>query len=124
MSNKILMVDDTPIYRSQMQMFLSIYKFTVFTAVDGLDALKKIESDSLAKPFDLVITDVEMPNMNGFELLATLKKKYPKLPVIMLTTLEKESHMQKAEKLGADFYIVKPFSKEKIDEALDKIGFK
>jgi two-component system chemotaxis sensor kinase CheA len=118
------MVDDTPIYRSQMQMFLSIYKFEVFTAVDGLDALKKLEADSLAKPFDLVITDVEMPNMNGFELLATLKKKYPKLPVIILTTLEKESHIQKAEKLGSDFYIVKPFSKGKIDEALGKIGFK
>lgn len=123
MSKKILMVDDTLIYRSQMQMFLTMYKFEVFTAIDGFDALKKLEADSLAKPFDLIITDVEMPNMNGFELLATIKKKYPKIPVIILTTLEKENHIQRAEKLGADFYIVKPFSKEKIDEALTKIGF-
>ena len=46
MSKKILMVDDTAIYRTQMQLFLSLYKFQVFLAVDGLDALKKMENET------------------------------------------------------------------------------
>jgi DNA-binding response OmpR family regulator len=119
MSKKILMVDDTAIYRTQMQLFLSLYKFQVFLAVDGLDALKKMENET----FDLVISDVEMPNMNGFELLASIKRKNASMPVIMLTTLDKDVHIEKAKKLGADFYIVKPFTKEKIEEALKSIGF-
>ncbi len=113
------MVDDTAIYRTQMQMFLSLYKFDVFIAVDGLDALKKMEHET----YDLIISDIEMPNMNGFELLSTIKKKTPKMPVIMLTTLDKEVLIEKAKKLGADFYIVKPFTKEKIDDALKELLF-
>ena len=119
MSKKILVVDDTAVYRTQMKMFLTMYNFEVDVAIDGLDALKKMELNT----YDFVFSDVEMPNMNGFELLSSIKRKYPQVPVCMLTTLDKEVHIEKAKTLGAKFYIVKPFSKDKIDKALTAIGF-
>ena len=53
----------------------------------------------------------------------SFEQKNASMPVIMLTTLDKDVHIEKAKKLGADFYIVKPFTKEKIEEALKSIGF-
>ena len=117
MKKKVLIVDDIAMYRNMLQMFLTFAKFDCVLAVDGLDALRKLEKDK----FDLVISDVEMPNMNGFELLVNIKKKLPSLPVIMLTTLDNTVYIDKARKLGASHYIVKPYTKEKIEAALIKV---
>ena len=90
-------------------------------AEDGLEAKKLLENEN----FDLVVSDIEMPNMNGFELLSFIKKseKHKGTPVIMLSSLDSPDVLDKCKKLGAVSYMVKPFTKEKFEAALSPLGF-
>lgn len=115
---KVLVVDDMEMNVNLVKSFLTILGFDVLTASDGMAGLEVLK----ANPVDLVFSDVEMPNMNGFEFLRNIKKTNPSLPVIMLTTLDKQEHLDRAEKLGASAYIVKPFTAEKVKAALSKAG--
>lgn len=117
---RVLVVDDMEINRSMIKTFISLLGFDVETANDGLEALRK----ATVSAFDAIFSDVEMPNVNGFELLARLKKNpaTKSIPVIMLTTLDKDEHVNKARQLGAAHYIVKPFNKDKILNALRSVG--
>ena len=118
---KILVVDDVEANRSRIKTFLFMMHFDVDMAEDGLAAKKLIET----KTFDLVISDIEMPNMNGFELLAWIKGRPDSkaLPVVMLSSLDSPEVLQRCTKLGAAAYMVKPFTKEKIEASLAKAGF-
>ncbi len=88
-------------------------------AEDGVQALSKLKS----QPFDFVVSDINMPNMNGFDLLkairadATLKH----LPVLMVTAEAKKEDIVLAAQSGASGYIVKPFTKGTLEEKLQKI---
>jgi len=117
---RALVVDDIETNRTMLKTFLFFKHFEVEMAADGLEAKRLLE----AKPFDLVVSDIEMPNMNGFELLAWIKKDAArsKVPVIMLSSLEDPDVLARCRKLGAADYIVKPFTKEKVDAALAKAG--
>jgi CheY-like chemotaxis protein len=119
---RALVVDDVETNRTMLKTFLFFKHFEVELAADGLEAKRLLE----AKGFDLVVSDIEMPNMNGFELLSWIKKgALPRagIPVIMLSSLEDPEVLARCRRLGSIDYVVKPFTKEKIDAALGKAGF-
>lgn len=102
---KILLVDDNPKYIEDV---LPFYGYEVTCALDGYQAIKILESGGC---FDLILLDVMMPNMNGWETLKVIRNtpSYENIPVIMLTAVNDEQKMVTGLKIGADDYIVKPF---------------
>jgi two-component system chemotaxis response regulator CheY len=88
-------------------------------AEDGQVAFQKLQTGH----FDCVITDINMPNMNGFELLEAIKEdeKLKSTPVLMITAEASKDDVIKAAKLGASAYIVKPFSKAILEEKIHKL---
>lgn len=103
---RILIVDDNPKYLKDV---LPMYGYEIAVATDGLQALKALANKN--ERFDLVILDVMMPNMDGWETLKSIRnnKEFEDLPVIMLTALDSEQKQISGLKFGADDYVVKPF---------------
>ncbi len=118
MNKHVLIVDDSPTVRKFVSVSLSMQGFSVVAACDGMDALEKLPQSR----FDLVITDLNMPNMDGFELIKALRENpdYKDLPVIILTSLGDEANKEQGAKLGVNSYVVKPFSLEKIQYEVSK----
>jgi two-component system chemotaxis response regulator CheY len=118
MKRVILVVDDSPTVRKFVSVSLAMQGFTVVTACDGMDALEKLPKSNV----DLVITDLNMPNMDGFELIRTLRESdaYRELPVIILSSLSDQSSKELGGELGVTSYLVKPFSLEKIQYEVSK----
>lgn len=108
MAKKILVVDDSITVRQQVGMALSQAGFEILEAADGQDGLSAIEKES---HLALVICDVNMPRMNGLEMLEAVKAKpaHADLKVIMLTTEGQAELVDRAKKAGAKGWIVKPF---------------
>jgi DNA-binding response OmpR family regulator len=102
--SKILMVDDDAHIRELVRVFLQNDGFEVIEAVDGVDALSKLDSVKA----DLAVIDVMMPNMDGWELCQELKATFD-IPVLMLTAKGETSQKLKGFQLGTDDYLVKPF---------------
>ena len=102
----VLLVDDNSKYLKDA---LPFYGYEVTTAFDGIQALKELANKS--KNFDIVLLDIMMPNMNGWQTLKEIRsnEKTKHLPVIMLTAVNEEEKMVAGLKIGADDYIVKPF---------------
>ena len=102
----ILVVDDNPKYLADA---LPMYGYDVTTAEDGIEALKILteKEDS----FDLILLDVMMPNMDGWDTLKAIRsnKKIKYIPVIMITAVSEDQKIVSGLKIGADDYIVKPF---------------
>jgi two-component system chemotaxis response regulator CheY len=88
-------------------------------AEDGVAALQKLKNGS----FDFVVSDINMPNMNGFELLAAIRAEpaLSKLPVLMITAEARKEDIVLAAQNGASGYIVKPFTKATLEEKVGKI---
>jgi DNA-binding response OmpR family regulator len=105
MSKRILIVDDEPRYLRLLEANLKTEGYTVVTAADGLQA---IESFS-AQPVDLVLLDVMMPRLDGFGACQRIRQ-FSNVPIIMLTAKGEEQDRVKGLDLGADDYLVKPFS--------------
>lgn len=103
---KILVVDDEDRMRKLVRDFLVRNDFLVVEAEDGEEALRKFFDD---KNIKLIILDVMMPKMNGWEVLETIRK-YSQVPVIMLTAKSEERDELRGFELGVDEYITKPFS--------------
>jgi DNA-binding NtrC family response regulator len=104
-SMKILLVEDDPLLREELQRGLTeIGGYSVEAASNGLEAIQKIEVDV----FDLVLTDVKMPGMDGFELLRIIKSTRPEAGVILITGYGSIETAVEAMKIGADDYITKP----------------
>jgi two-component system chemotaxis response regulator CheY len=118
MSQVVLAVDDSATVRKFVSVSLSMQGFQVITASDGMDALEKLPQQQV----DLVITDLNMPNMDGFELIRALREnpQYKDLPVIILTSLTDEVSRETGAKLGVSSFLVKPFSLEKIQYEVSK----
>ena len=102
--SKILVVDDDAHIRELVRVFLTNEGFDLYEASDGVDALKKLEGLKA----DLVILDVMMPNMDGWELCRRLREVYD-IPVLMLTAKGETRQRLKGFQLGTDDYLVKPF---------------
>jgi two-component system chemotaxis response regulator CheY len=115
---KALVVDDMPSLRSLTKMMLTMRGFAVDEASNGAEALKLIESAS--QHYDLVFSDVNMPNMNEFELPKRIRRNpaFKNLPVIMLTSERRQEDIDTGKRLGCTYYMLKPFSKEEIQKAL------
>jgi len=102
---RILVVEDVFTTRELEKSILETHGYLVDTAVDGLDALERTEGTQ----YDLIVSDIEMPRMDGFELCRVLKKKegYQETPFVMVTALQKDEDKRKGMELGAAAYIVK-----------------
>lgn len=102
----ILLVDDNPKYLADA---LPMYGYDVTVVTNGIDALKELSKDD--KKFDLVLLDVMMPQMNGWDTLKAIRsnKEHQYLPVIMITAVNEDQKIVSGLKIGADDYIVKPF---------------
>ena len=100
----ILVVDDNPKFLADA---LPMYGYDVTVATDGLEALKIL----MNKSFDLILLDVMMPNMDGWDTLKAIRnnKKTQYIPVIMITAVSEDQKVVSGLKIGADDYIVKPF---------------
>lgn len=103
---QVLLVDDNSKYLKDA---LPFYGYEVTVALDGVQALKELANAS--NKFDIILLDVMMPNMNGWDTLKAIRKneKTKHLPVIMLTAVNEDQKMVTGLKIGADDYIVKPF---------------
>ena len=103
--SSILVVEDSLITRELEKSILEASGYAVEVATDGLEAWEKLGQ----KKFDLVVADVQMPRMDGFQLAEKLRKskEYKELPIVIVTSLEKEADKRRGIEVGADAYIVK-----------------
>jgi two-component system chemotaxis response regulator CheY len=117
---KILIVDDSNMLRDMLKYALVDGGYSDVTeAVDGVDALEKAN----ASQFDLVITDINMPNMDGFELIQELRKlnNYKNSPLLVLTTERSDEMKGKGKSAGATGWIVKPFLPDQLIQAVSMV---
>ena len=116
---KILIVDDSEFVRNYHSSILEQAQFQVTTAVDGSDGLEKLYTGS----FDLVLTDVNMANMDGYEFIRRVRAdgKYSLLPIIIVSTESEAKDKMKGFEAGANLYIVKPSSPEMMVENIRMI---
>jgi two-component system, chemotaxis family, chemotaxis protein CheY len=123
MSLNILIVDDSEIIRRVVKKVIKqagINADMIYEAADGMEALEIIK----AQPVDLVLSDINMPRMDGLQMLMHLRQIETKenLPVIVISTEGSEETVREAMELGATGYVLKPFSPEKLVEQLRPLG--
>ncbi len=111
--NVILVVDDAISLRQTLSLTLQKHGYQVVQAENGIDALEKVQ---LYPEVKMIISDLEMPNMNGFQLLSNLRQDSDnaKLPVIILTSRSAEKHRKLAQALGATAYFSKPYLEDEL----------
>ncbi len=116
---QILIVDDSISVRQSIARLIRHHSWRSELAVDGVDGLEKLEN---FHP-DAIILDIEMPRMNGYEFMSILRntEKFRSIPVIMLTSRTSDKHRAKADELGVDFYMTKPFQDEAFVQLLGGI---
>ncbi len=113
---KILVIDDEEIICHLLEDSLSAQGYTVITAQSGTEALKKVKQES----FDMVITDIRMPDVTGIQILEEVKKINPQTLVIIMTAFASVKTAQEAIRKGAYDYITKPFEKGELDFAVKR----
>lgn len=108
MGKKVLIVDDSEMIRNFHTYILKSIGLEVITAVDGADALEKIYSSN--DPLVMAITDINMPNMDGYTLVERLRDdpQFEDIPIIIISTEDELKDKEKGYEAGANFYIVKP----------------
>jgi two-component system chemotaxis response regulator CheY len=106
MALRVLAVDDSPTILNMLGMMLRQQGYETLTAKDGLEALRKLQSQTV----DLVITDVNMPNMDGFSLITAIRANpvWGGIPIIVLSTEASPRDHQVGLRRGADLYVTKP----------------
>ena len=112
---RVMIVDDSPSVRRVMARFVSAAGWQPVIANDGFDALEALHDAGASLP-DVVLLDVEMPRMDGYELLATLRAdpRTARLPIVMITSRAGERHRQKGLSLGASEYLSKPYDEDEL----------
>ena len=113
---RILVVDDEEIIREMLFDTLSQAGYTVKTAKDGSDAIAQIGNES----FDIVITDIKMPDIGGMELLIRVRRTHPNVCVLVMTAYGTIKSAINAIKLGAHDYICKPFELREMKNIVEK----
>ncbi|WAJ29837.1 response regulator [Antarcticirhabdus aurantiaca] len=119
MSKSVLCVDDSASIRQMVSFTLESAGYSPTTAVDGADAITKLETQS----FSLVITDLNMPNLDGIGMIRKLRAmpKHAGVPVVMLTTESDEAKKAEGKAAGATGWIVKPFDQAKLVAVVNKL---
>lgn len=120
MKKKVIVVDDSKTARQQVRSVLSEAGYDIVEAIDGRDGIAKIGDHADAS---LVLCDVNMPQLGGLDMLATIKESSPpqKMVFIMLTTEAEPQLVQRAKSVGAKGWIVKPFKPELLVAAVRKL---
>ncbi|HCV43734.1 MAG TPA: hypothetical protein DGH68_09650 [Bacteroidetes bacterium] len=103
--SKILVVDDEDALRTVLSGELVSEGYDVGTASDGDEAIANLQKEK----FDLILLDIKMPRMNGFEVLKFVKEKFPKTKVVMLTGFADLKNAIESKKLGAEDFVSKPY---------------
>ncbi len=116
---KIMVVDDCQTTRKLLGHYLKSRGYSVVFAENGLDALEKLGSETV----NLIMTDLNMPYMDGMELIKTLRSdpNLSELPILMVTTENDDLERKKALEMGADGYVVKPVTGDAIAENIKAI---
>ena len=116
---KVLSVDDSRTMRQMVAFTLKNAGLEVIEAEDGVHALQVLGDDKV----DLIITDLNMPNMDGFGLIEALRKheKHKFTPILVLTTESEGSKKERGKVAGATGWIVKPFNPEKLIQVVNKV---
>ena len=119
MNKKILTVDDSASMRQMIHFTLTAAGYDVTEAVDGMDALTKMNGD----PMHMIIADINMPNMDGIELTRKVRSHamYKFIPIIILTTESQGTLKQEGKAAGATGWIVKPFSPDQLVSVVKKV---
>ncbi len=122
MAFNVLIVDDSSSMRAVVKKIVKLSGFNVgecWEAADGKEAIQILENEWV----DIVLTDINMPNMNGMELIEAMKKDevLNSIPVVMVTTEGSKEKMEEAMGMGASGYIKKPFQPEDIKRMLNSI---
>jgi len=113
MSKHILIVDDSKTVRNLVAFIMKKEGFKVTTAEDGLDGLEKLYSQS---EVDLIVSDVNMPRMDGLTFIKTVREQeaYRDIPIVVLSTEGQDKDIQTGLTVGANLYMVKPAQPEKL----------
>jgi two-component system chemotaxis response regulator CheY len=122
MPANVLIVDDSATIRKMLARVLrqnEVIRGSIFEAGDGVQALEVLENH----PVSLVLSDINMPNMDGLEFLKRMRAKgdWAKIPVVMITTEGSEETMLEAMQAGASAYVQKPFTANQIKEKLSSL---
>jgi two-component system chemotaxis response regulator CheY len=119
MAKTILAVDDSSSLRQMVAFSLKAAGYQVVEAVDGQDGLEKAKQQTV----DLVLTDQNMPKMDGLTLIKSLRSLpgYQKTPILMLTTESSEDMKSKGRAAGANGWLVKPFDPQRLIEVVKKV---
>jgi len=118
MAKTILIIDDSASIRQMVSFTLKTDGYTVIEADDGVAGVAKAKAHDI----DLVLTDQNMPNMDGFTLVKTLRSlpKFASTPILMLTTENHDSMKMKGKEAGASGWLVKPFNPHRLLEIVKK----
>ncbi|SRR5260221_13564357 len=119
MSKSILIVDDSESIRELVGLTLQSSGYQVEKGIDGKDALRFFDGREIS----LVITDLNMPNLDGIQLIKEIRSRngYKTIPILMLTTESQSAKKEEAKAAGATGWIVKPFVQEKLIEVVKRV---
>ena len=119
MGKKVLVVDDSATVRPQVRLALAPSGYDIVEAFDGEDGLSKArEHDDIA----IAICDVNMPRMDGIEMIKRMRADGLAVPIVMLTTEGQPALIKQAKEAGAKGWIVKPFNAQLLVKAVDKLA--
>ncbi len=116
MSKSILLVEDEESMQILLSYVLKSKGFTVDLATNGNDAITLLQTTE----FDLLCSDIMLPELNGIEVCAYARKKYPHLPIIVISSKSQEKEIETALKVGANDYITKPFDVDYLLQIIKK----
>ncbi|MEM1128839.1 MAG: response regulator [Bacteroidota bacterium] len=118
MHKTVMVVDDSSAIRKFVMFALRAQGHAVVTAQDGMDALEKLAD----APVDLVITDLNMPKLDGFRLVEAIRENptHGQVPIIILSSLSSQRDIDQGIRVGADAYLVKPFDQKRIQYEVSK----
>ncbi len=117
MIRKILVVDDDPVMREMVEEMLSSHGYPVVVAASAAEALEAADAEP---DFGCVVTDLQMPGMDGLELLGALRERHPATPVVMMTSFGSVETAVEAMRLGAHDFVTKPFQAERLLLTLER----
>jgi len=107
---RILVVDDDPKSRNILKRLLAPTEYEVEIAISGEEAVERLKRSK----FNLVLTDLDMPGMDGIELLSHVKSRYPDVPVIIVSGVATEESRNEALEVGAEGLLSKPYTREEL----------
>ncbi len=118
MNKVILVADDSPSIRKFVSFALTMKGYKIIPVSDGMEALEKLPKEKV----NLVITDLNMPNLDGFELIKAIRgnEDLKEIPIIILSSLAGSEEVQKGMEYGANSYLIKPFDPKRIAYEVSK----